>query len=276
MPLLACFEQFGDQDGFAHRKSVSPSVLLLGGRGGAAAQRGRAPGAGPAHPRRGRQPGRVAVGGGAGGGVAERAEGRGGPPADAQLCCRAVRGRAGPGRHLVRHGVRHRQADPGGQRQRRGAGVGLHREVMSTGLAQQRVEASRLYRFADPEELRSVESVLVPSAEDGSVTMFRVSKITAVPNVSATVYTVDGTTLEVDDAGLVVVEQGDEGGASGRRLLFADDPYAPTILGTTYSSRRGRIPHWCSRECDAAKRCGKYDGTKYNTCMDACERDKCP
>ncbi|KAI8108671.1 hypothetical protein M9435_005088 [Picochlorum sp. BPE23] len=149
-------------------------------------------------------------------------------------------------------------------------------EVMSTGLAQQRVEASRLYRFADPEELRSVESVLVPSAEDGSVTMFRVSKIRAVPNVSATVYTVDGTTLEVDDAGLVVVEQGDEGGASGRRLLlFADDPYAPTILGTTYSSRRGRIPPWCSRECDAAKRCGKYAGTKYNTCMDACERDIC-
>lgn len=146
-------------------------------------------------------------------------------------------------------------------------------EVMSTGLAQRQLEASRLYRYADPEELRSVESVLVPSAQDGdgSVTMFRVSKITAVPNVGATVHTVDGTTLEVDDSGLYVVEPG-EGGGSGRRLQSANHPYPATLFSTKYHSS-GRNPS-CSRACDADV-CWEYSGRRYNRCMDDCERDNC-
>jgi hypothetical protein len=59
-----------------------------------------------------------------------------------------------------------------------------------------------------------VESVIVASkpeegSADGSeaVQMFRVSKISAVPNVSATAYTVDGNKLELDDTGVRVVAQ---------------------------------------------------------------------
>ncbi|WPT15276.1 hypothetical protein PSENEW3_00003217 [Picochlorum sp. SENEW3] len=100
-------------------------------------------------------------------------------------------------------------------------------EVMGTGLAQEPLPLSRLYRFGDSSELRNVESVIVASkpdegSADGSeeVQMFRVSKISAVPNVRATVYTVDGSKLEVDDTGVRVVDQDNDvtQSSGGRRL----------------------------------------------------------
>lgn len=80
-------------------------------------------------------------------------------------------------------------------------------DVMSTGVAQESLDATQLYRYQDPTILRNIEGVLVPTQQ--GVTMYRVSKITAVPNISATIYTSDGSTLEVDDSGVYVVNERD-------------------------------------------------------------------
>lgn len=94
-------------------------------------------------------------------------------------------------------------------------------DVMSTGLAQESLNATQLYRYQDPAILRNIEGVLVPTQQ--GVTMYRVSKITAVPNISATIYTIDGSTLEVDDSGVYVVDERDpretDQPSQGRRSL---------------------------------------------------------
>lgn len=89
--------------------------------------------------------------------------------------------------------------------------------VMSTGLVQERVAGVELYRYRDPAMLRGIESVVLPSPEGD--TMYRVSKIATVRNMSATVYTLGGTTLQVDDSGVYVVNETDSPSAPGRRSL---------------------------------------------------------
>lgn len=109
-------------------------------------------------------------------------------------------------------------------------------DVMSTGLIQEAVNISQIFRFENPEVLRSIESLILPSAE--GVTMYRIAKISVVPNNHATVYTDDGTVLEVDDSGIYAVET-DKPAGSGRRLLTIEDgpyPILPTFLSTSFAS----------------------------------------
>jgi hypothetical protein len=87
---------------------------------------------------------------------------------------------------------------------------------MATGSAYMEMGPSALYKYPNPSLLQSFDSVVL-SNPDGD-TMYKISKIVATPNVSATVYTADGTTIQADESGLYQIEEGAPNG-SRRRLL---------------------------------------------------------
>ena len=88
-------------------------------------------------------------------------------------------------------------------------------QPMSTGRMHIQLGADSLYRYPNPVLLQSFEALVLPS-DDGD-TMYRVAKIVSQPNVSATIYTVDGTVIEVDDSGMSIVDK-DAPAGSARRL----------------------------------------------------------
>lgn len=89
------------------------------------------------------------------------------------------------------------------------------KQPMSTGGLRLQMGVDSLFKYPNPSVLESFDS-LVLSSEEGD-TLYKVAKIVAQRNTSATVYTVDGTVIEVDETGMSIIDK-DAPAGSARRL----------------------------------------------------------
>lgn len=99
-------------------------------------------------------------------------------------------------------------------------------QPMSTAAKYLQLSPDSLYRYPDPSLLQSFEALVLPS-DDGD-TMYRVAKIVSKRNDSATVYTIDGTVIEVDDSGMSIVDK-DAPAGSARRLRYMTDEQVSSV-----------------------------------------------